>query len=565
MSRDLYDRSAMAGGFPLFLLDIEWSGRTWRFAQFAAVLTSDDGDLQYTGGLEAFDFKESADFLEQDLEANMVSAAVSFDGVNLLQEWSSGRVLEGSRAEFSYVVFRDGAPVQGHGERIVLMRGRVQEPQFGDPDEVDGWVSLSVEAEPMDESRLLLSGRKRIDSRFYYRDVDTADGKPWPVIIGNPGRTVMPIPPAPAPQVPQTLNLYSTPAYCVQRYDFASSTFTVRMMVAGHPVTDTEVNIQDDAFQAVTKTISTAKDDGGNQYSYVELAVGDVIALPGYTSVLSNYGKSRSYWVSRWDGGMVNPFGDGSLELAGDVCRWALSRSGQRVDDGAWANISVLLNRYRLAGYVNDGSVGAWEWLSGNILPLLPITVRAGPRGLRPVLSELHALTHARPVLSCKIGDTEEFLQLGAVETMRSTGDLVNRFTLNYSKIGYSQDYAAHVRVTDTVEEAADIPSEYSVLSVSRYGVRDGAMSTDYVYDSRTAAMIALGRVRATALPVRSVEVSAPFHYGWLQIGDIMSVTVDRLFLEDHLMMVTAKAWEDGEWRLRLVFEDNPIQNERKK
>ena len=89
--------------------------------------------------------------------------------------------------------------------------------------------------------------------------------------------------------------------------------------------------------------------------------------------------------------------------------------------------------------------------------------------------------------------------------------------------------------------------------------------ATDDGDDSRTAAMIALGRVRATALPVRSVEVSASFHYGWLQIGDIMSVTGDRLFLEDHLMMVTAKAWEDGEWRLRLVFEDNPIQNERKK
>ena len=51
----------------------------------------------------------------------------------------------------------------------------------------------------------------------------------------------------------------------------------------------------------------------------------------------------------------------------------------------------------------------------------------------------------------------------------------------------------------------------------------------------------------------------------WLQIGDIMNVTADSLFLEDHLMMVTGKVWEDGVWRLTLAFEDNPIQNERKK
>jgi hypothetical protein len=558
MSRSVYGREQMAGGIPLFLMDIEWGGRTWLFSEFPVVIPSDIGDLQYTGGLEQFDYKESANFISQDLESNIVSAAVIFDGINLMEEWSKGRVLEGAKANFSYVVFRNGAVEQTHEERIVLLRGRIQEPQFGDPDEVDGYCTLSIEMEPMDENKLLLEGAKRIDNRFQHRDIDTANGKPFPVIIGTPGFTS-------TSNTFVPYDIYSTPAYCIQTYDFGTSRFDVLMMVAGHLVNDTQVTIQDDSFQSVTKTIQEAVDSKGNQYSYITLTAADQIAVPGFTGT-PNYGTSREYWVTAWrGGGMPNPFGDGVLELAGDVCRWALHRSGQKVDDGAWANMSVFLNRYKIAGYVNDSTITAWEWLSGNILPLLPITVRSGPDGLRPVLNELHAISHIIPMLSVKVGDQEEFLQISPVETHRSTGDLINRFTLNFAKGGHDQDYTNHVRVTDVSAVDADILSQYSVLSVSRYGVRSAAMDTDYVYDRRTANMIALGKVRASALPIRSIDISAPFHYGWLQIGDILNVTADSLFLEDHLMMVTGKVWEDGEWRLTLAFEDNPIQNERKK
>ena len=63
MSRSVYGREQMAGGIPLFLMDIEWGGRTWRFSEFPVVIPSDIGDLQYTGGLEQFDYKESANFI----------------------------------------------------------------------------------------------------------------------------------------------------------------------------------------------------------------------------------------------------------------------------------------------------------------------------------------------------------------------------------------------------------------------------------------------------------------------------------------------------------------------
>ena len=92
MSRHFYPRGDMAGGMPLFLMEIEWAGKIWRFSEFPVVISSDNGDLQYTGGLEQFDYKESANFISQDLESNVVSAAVIFDGINLMEEWAKGRV-----------------------------------------------------------------------------------------------------------------------------------------------------------------------------------------------------------------------------------------------------------------------------------------------------------------------------------------------------------------------------------------------------------------------------------------------------------------------------------------
>ena len=71
------------------------------------------------------------------------------------------------------------------------------------------------------------------------------------------------------------------------------------------------------------------------------------------------------------------------------MLQWAMLRSGQRVDIGAFSNMAALLNRYQFSGYINDPAMYAWEWVQGNILPLLPVGIRMGPNGLRPVLDQL--------------------------------------------------------------------------------------------------------------------------------------------------------------------------------
>ena len=553
MTQPWYTQAEYAGGIPVFLLEIIWGGITYRMANFPVCLSSDDGDLDFTGGLDNFQFKESSDILSPDIEANIVSCSVHFEqDVNLLKEWAAGNVLEGREASFSYVVWKEGQIQQSYENRIVLMRGKIQEPQFGDPLESDQFAAFSIEAEAMDESRLLLDNRLFIDDRFSSRDKDTADGKAWPIVIGLPGYLV-----DPDGTIKQ---IYATPAYCIKSYSGGSGQF----MVAAHSVAATSVTIQDDQFITATKTVSRALDSKGNEYSYISIAGADNIGIPGKLS--NNDTASRSWWITwspTYGGGIANPYGDGILTGGGDIARWAINKTGQRVDDGAWANITPLLNRYSFSGYINDPDVSAWDWLAGNILPYLPISVRSGPAGLKPVLNQLSSMVHLEALQDISIGDNEEFQQISAIDTLRSTADLVNRYTLNYGKVGYSQDYSSQIRCTNFAEENIDIPSDYSALSINRYGIKEAAENTDYIYERESAEIIALQKVRSNSLPIRVFDISGPFHYGYLQIGDILAVSSDRLFLTGHKMMIVEKEWLGSEWRFRLAFEDNPIQNQR--
>ncbi len=106
-------------------------------------------------------------------------------------------------------------------------------------------------------------------------------------------------------------------------------------------------------------------------------------------------------------GGLPNQFGDGDLSRGGDICRWALTKSGTQFDDAAWANLSVILNQYSFAGYITDPEITAFEWLQANIIPHLPISVHVGARGLRPILNQMWALTHVSAVTSISLEMTK--------------------------------------------------------------------------------------------------------------------------------------------------------------
>lgn len=536
----------LMGSTPVFCVEFLWSGRVHRYATHDITLQSNGGPIHYLPSIMEFDFVESADLTSIDLEANIVSMGLIMDDVDLLERWSQGDTMEGLDAEFFYLLMRDDVAQQSFEDRVVLYRGQIQEPQIGDPNQFYQFVSISIEAQPYDSNQLLMDSNKYIDTRFDTRDTNTGDGKPWPIVLGSAGGAIR-------TTEGTTKNIFSLPAYNVKVYDSHNG----RMMVAGHPTTATTLVIQDDNFQQATKTIETDDDGRGNIFSFVSLVPSDNVALPNY----SGSGESRQWWVYFTNGGgLINPFGDGDLKGAGDICRWALQRSGQLIDDGAWANLSPILNQYNFEGYINDPKITAFDWLNGNILPFLPITVRMGPKGLRPILIEMWALTHVTSMASIIIDNDSNVIQVSPINTIRTTSELVNELTLRWGKRGFDQSYTSMVRVTNIQSEEYDVVSDYSILSVNRYGTKPAAVDSDYIYDRDTAIKVAMDMVRSKCLPIQSIEVDVDMELGWLMVGDVLDVTVPKLYLTNHKMVIVSKRWRETHWRWELAFEMNPRQ-----
>lgn len=536
----------LMGSTPVFCVEFVWGGRVHRYATHDITLQSNDGPLQYLPSIMDFDFVESADLMSIDVEANIVSMGLIMEDVDLLERWSQGDTMEGLDAEFFYVLVRYDVAQQNFEDRVILYRGQIQEPQFGDPNQHSHFVTISIEAQPFDSNRLLMDSNKYIDTRFVERDIDTGDGKPFPIILGSAGGAIR-------TTEGTTKNIHALPAYCFKKYDSHDG----RFMVSGHPITATGAVIQDDNYETTTKTIEFDDDGRGNIYGYIPLDPSDNVAIPGY----SGSGESREWWVYlTGGGGLINPFGDGDLQGAGDICRWALQRTGQLIDDGAWANLSPILNQYNFEGYINDPTITAWSWLNGNILPFLPITVRMGPKGLRPVLIQMWALTHVQSIKSIHIDDDSNVTQISPINTTRSTSELVNELTLRWGKRGFDQEYTSMVRVTNIKSEEYDVVSDYSIMSVNRYGVKPMAIDSDYIYDRDTAIKIAMDMVRSKCLPINTIEVDVDMELGWLQVGDVLDVTAPKIYLTNHKMIIISKRWIDTRWRWELAFEMNPRQ-----
>ncbi len=542
-----FTSNQLMGSTPVFCVEFEWGGRVHRYATHNITLQSNGGPLHYLPSIMEFDFVESADLTSINVEANIVSMGLIMDDVDLLERWSQGDTIEGLEAEFFYVLMRYDVAQQDFEDRVVLYRGQIQEPQFGDPNQFHQLVSISIEAQPYDSNRLLMDSNKYIDTRFPNRHIDTSDGKIFPIILGSAGGLIR-------TTAGTTKNIHALPSYCVHKHDSSNN---ARFMVAGHPITATSAVIQDDKYDTDTKTIQFDDDGRGNIYAYIELDTSDDVAIPGSTV----NGESREWWVyMTGGGGLVNPFGDGDLQGAGDICRWALQRSGQIIDDGAWANLAPILNQYNFEGYINDPKITAWSWLNGNILPFLPITVRMGPNGLRPVLIQMWALTHVTSMASITVDDDSNVTQVSPINTIRSTSQLMNQFTLRWGKRGFDQEYTSMVRVTNIKSEDYDVVSDYSILSVNRYGVKPMAMDSDYIYDRDTAIKVSMDMVRSRCLPINTIEVDVDMELGWLQVGDVLDVTAPKIYLTNHKMIIISKRWLDTRWRWELAFEMNPRQ-----
>lgn len=542
-----YSLEQLAGSRPIFLLELDFMGKRWFFSTEPRTIEG----IPYLGTLGDFDLEQSSQILGANIEANSLSLQVFFPGLNLLEEWRKGRTLEGMNGEFSYILEKNGQIITALENRIVLLDGIVQLPVIGDPLEPPGACSFTLERQPYETTREMIPGSHVIDkTSFSTHDQDTAGGKLYPIVFGAPGVSL--------DDDGNQVYLFCTPAYNIVRDPNKEALF----LIAGHEVEAANVRIRDGANNEATVQVQKGYDSLGQVYSYVDV-YSTALLFPGRSSISTNAQTPKEFWVCWLDGGgHSNPYGAGALEGGADICRWALTKAGIPVDYGAWDNIASLLNMYKFSGYINE-PVKAWDWLKDNILPLLPIEITTGAKGVKPIMSQIYANTLTQPILRIRGGIG--FTRTGALETKTETGEIKNSIQIQFGKQGQEDKYAMSVKLAPTVKEEGDAERSdlYSHISQNRYGLQEETIETNYIYSRPTAVRVAAHTVKSKAFPIRTLQFEASMEYGTLELGDVVLLSDDSLFIEDFTCTIISKSWNGIGWTIGLAMVENPILQER--
>jgi len=531
----------------VFLLEIDWFGYIHRFSTKPIVF---DGN-EYGGSMSEITFEESTDDIGINPESNIASIALHFDGYNMVEEYRKGRTLEGQKATLSYVLTKEDQLYSTHA--IIVLSGLIQEPIIADPEEPVSFVAFSIEQKEYDIETPVIPPRAIItDSKFPYSD-ENAIGKRYPLVIGEPGKTR---------KGGAITQLYSTPAYNYKKDNVGSPTHEVRYVIAYHSCFGENVTISDNVTAPLTRTIEAAVDAEGQRYSYIDLSFSSLL-YPGATSLSNNAAHPDEFWITWSDGGgMKSPYRDEVLSGGGDVVRWLLSRTNAEIDDGAFANISPILNDYRFAGFVNDDTTAA-SMLSDHILPFLPIQIKYGPKGLRPILHQYIAIQHVQPITHV-IADKGDWIRISPLETKTNTSEIYNAVRINFAWNGQTDSFF-HALYMGPNAEDNDLSKNnlYSSTSANRYGISEESFDAMFIYEIGTAARVAGDFIRRKSFPQRFLRFAASKEYGFLQLGDIIELTSDSLFMDRQKCSVVSKIWDVSEWIFVLMFEDSPLHTDR--
>jgi hypothetical protein len=540
-------QSEFAGKEFLFLMEVQWQGRSWRF--------SSDGPLSLTsadGNSYEYDQPFGLSGLSQEVEySGQVSTPSVQIGcifpVNLATEWQQGRTLATGSATIS-MVLRDsvsGTISQTYESQFFLGTGQISQPQIAFPDQPTGATSFSVVLYMgASGGNSLLDNDWVIDgTTFASADIaDNALDKAYPLVIGQPGVRY--------DNTGTEIKFEGSPAYM---YD---DTHTAPLLLITADLSyASQVTIIDNVGNSALLNISYKQDLQGNRYSYVDINGSAVETL------------QSTEWFCSWShgGGIQNPYGSGALNGLGDVCRWALERSGEQVDHDAWAAAAPLLNRFAIDCYVNDPEIGAREWVEDVVLSLpFPLSLQEGPDGIRPITTEID-VPPSHAVASIEEGP--EFQPASALGVFQEPSELVNDVVIRFAYDANRDRTRDRIRFTGNPNKTLSqtvITSEKSRESFDRYRGMAEEYETKILTDRGTAALVAQSRIALMALPTSRRSYTAPPSYGWLQAGDWIKFTSDSLSLTDEVCQIVSRAplSDMVGWEFEIEFRKEANRNQ---
>jgi hypothetical protein len=187
-----------------------------------------------------------------------------------------------------------------------------------------------------------------------------------------------------------------------------------------------------------------------------------------------------------------------------------------------------------------------------------------GPDGIYPVIWRLDA-TNADAIHHLTEG--EGCTRSGRVRYLRERGEVFNRFRLEYAIRADSGKFRRELTLGPDAP-AADptsgrAPLEYGSalvrMSAARYGIRSRSLSSAFLWDDATAALILHWLARWEGFVHRGLDVEVEPDQAWLRPGDIVTYTATDLHLSARVCIVTGWAWTGAGATLSLLIVEDPV------
>jgi len=422
-----------------WLLDVTFAGRVFRFAQSELDVDDDDNATTYhydDGIVGELVYKREWDFGSDTISMNTVSLELLFP-VDVAELVAQGHDLAAATGELSRWV--EGTD---YADRKTMLVGIVRDPEYG---EEGVPVRCSLEENFFDDAGTIPDLAAVVNaSTTWATQLDAADLElPYPVIIGRPGR------------VADADDGRISGSQALWWYKFGTSQAAV-LVADGHVLSD-YVTLANDAFPAGLLFLIEKTFDGlgrpvsiipGGDPATVETTVGSETvylgicgtggAIPNLDNFQPGSGESPSTFAAWYDpiaADAGEDYGGAQAEGkavrdAGDVLEYVLGFSSMRIDRNALNAIKPRIAQFKI-DCVIDARVKPWEWIRDNLLPILPISVVAGPQGISCVYWDYAAT--AEDAVATIDGDVDVGVELGEHISYDSS-KVANKWDIKYAK-----------------------------------------------------------------------------------------------------------------------------------
>jgi hypothetical protein len=539
----------------VWLLTIELTGLTFRLSTQPITIfdATTAAPIPYDGGLSQVDYAEQIDILRAEPASQQVAVEGYLD-IPTATLRARGYDLREARATLGYVL----APYLPSGAQhslttadvITVAAGIMAQPVTDDPERPDGWFAASFEAVPWGSGAKLLDSRALITKTDFPDAHEDAINAVMPLVIGQPGAT-------------GTTQTYATPAYVIDQF----GAFATKLLIAGYdarifrygvPMVGTvalNVEIHDGSAGSYSYDVEQGITASGLFYFFVDLGVDLTDPIDRIDARYSVYWDEAS-GVSAVTRGR-------SRAGAGEALVYLLARAGMAVDVVASAPALDRLRAISFNGYLNDPDVSAWDYVSTQVLPYLPLTVRQGPDGL--IFGYLdHDVGPAGCVARIDAA-AEGWVRLSAITQDEARPPLSLTITGGINAVsGLSSSVAqfdpqAVAGAADTrvpINIGARVAAGLNRLNVTE-PIRQ-KINLPWCDDQRSLYAIGLMWMAFRASPPSTATYSAPPPWAHLAPGDAVAVTDPTRGWADRVCWVKSRKWDAGRWLFDLWTIDRP-------